>query len=218
MVYRQTPRSQRIRTASRKRMLRAARKLFAQRGYDASTMREVAESAASSIGNLYFYFKNKEELLLTLMAEAREPISAWVDEAAASVPPGSARLAILLYANAFALLGPHRDLTMAALIQGAPAEVAERVTEAYRVRLRVYFQSNFPLIPAEQRELAVTAWTGAGRGLLERGIRGELTATWEQLAEFAVRWNLRGLGVPEGEIAAAAATASRLIATRSPNG
>ena len=93
MVYRHTERSERVRADSRAKILRAARKLFSRRGYEATTMREVADAAATSIGNLYFYFRNKEELLETLMAEAREPLWAWADSIADSAPPGPARLA-----------------------------------------------------------------------------------------------------------------------------
>ncbi len=36
--------------------------------------RQVADVAGTSIGNLYFYLKNKEALLETLMSEARAPL------------------------------------------------------------------------------------------------------------------------------------------------
>lgn len=216
MVYRKTERTERLHAARRSRILRAARKLFAHWGYDATTMRDVADAAGTSIGNLYFYFKNKETLLLTLMAEARAPIWEWMDEAAAAVTPAPARLAILVLANASGLLSADRDLTQAALLQGAPPEVAEQVVEAYRVRLREYLRAGFPLLPESELELAVTAWGGAARTLLERGVRGELDATPLQLAEYAVRWNLRGLGIAEPEIEEALATARRLVTARFP--
>src|SRR5262245_31340008 len=99
-------------------------------------MRDVAAAARTSIGNLYFYFRNKEDLLVTLMAEARAPVWAWMDTAVASVPPGPARMAILMFANAAGLLGVHSDLTHTAFLRGTPPEVADRVVEAYRARAR----------------------------------------------------------------------------------
>jgi AcrR family transcriptional regulator len=41
----------------------AAIELFTEQGYDATTMRQVAERAGVSVGNSYYYFKSKEELV-----------------------------------------------------------------------------------------------------------------------------------------------------------
>lgn len=69
MVYRQTKRSAKIRLESRTRILAAARKLFAQKGYEATTMQQVVREAGTSIGNAYFYFENKEGLVKALVEE-----------------------------------------------------------------------------------------------------------------------------------------------------
>ena len=211
MVYRQTARSERLRAARRATMLKAARTLFSRRGYEVTTMRDVAAAAGTSIGNLYFYFKDKQELLETLLAGTRALTWAGADEAAATVPPGPARLAILVYSNALGLLGPDRDLTSMLLLRGAPPEVTERVVEEYRVRLRAYFRENIPQMGDGEHELAITAWSGAARNLLQRHLRGELDVAPKLLAEFAVRWNLRGAGFPESDIDQAVQTAIRLL-------
>ncbi len=211
MAYHQTERSEKVRAASRTRILRAARKLFARRGYDATTMRQVADAAGTSIGNLYFYFENKEALLETLMGEARAPLWQWADAAAARLPLGPARLAILLYANALGLLGLDRDLTRAVIVEGAPPEIAERIVAVHRARVRDALRTNFPRIPEDELELAASAWVGAGRGLLERLVRGEIEREPIGIAEYAVRWNLRALRVAEPEIEAAVAAATRAV-------
>jgi AcrR family transcriptional regulator len=41
----------------------AAIELFTEQGYDATTMRQIAERAGVSVGNSYYYFKSKEELV-----------------------------------------------------------------------------------------------------------------------------------------------------------
>jgi hypothetical protein len=46
-------------------------------------------------------------------------------------------------------------------------------------------------------------WSGAIRRLLERVVMGEVAAKPEAAAAFALRWNLRGLGVKQREIEAA---------------
>ena len=54
---------------SREKIIKAAIKLFSQSGYNGTTMRMIAKEAGISIGGLYLYFKNKEELSLYLMKE-----------------------------------------------------------------------------------------------------------------------------------------------------
>jgi len=52
---------------SRKRILDAAMKVFAEYGYIKANMRMIAHAARISTGGLYLYFKNKEDLYLTLI-------------------------------------------------------------------------------------------------------------------------------------------------------
>jgi AcrR family transcriptional regulator len=54
-----TPRAEKTRTA----VVTAALDLFRERGYDAATMRAIAERAGVSTGNAYYYFGSKEELI-----------------------------------------------------------------------------------------------------------------------------------------------------------
>ena len=54
-----TPRAQQTRAA----IVEAALALFRERGYEATTMREIASRAGVSTGNAYYYFSSKEELI-----------------------------------------------------------------------------------------------------------------------------------------------------------
>jgi len=53
--------------ASKERILKAATKVFSEHGYEKSSMRMIAKASHISIGGLYLYFKNKEDLYLTLI-------------------------------------------------------------------------------------------------------------------------------------------------------
>lgn len=53
--------------ASKERILRQATKVFSEHGYEKSSMRMIANASNISIGGLYLYFKNKENLYLTLI-------------------------------------------------------------------------------------------------------------------------------------------------------
>ena len=46
----------------RQKIIDCARTLFSEKGYSATGLREIADRAGVSLGNIYNYFKNKEEI------------------------------------------------------------------------------------------------------------------------------------------------------------
>src|SRR5688572_28735350 len=54
---------------SRRAVLDAALKLFADHGYRATTMRDIAEEAGASTGNVYHHFPDKETIFRELIDE-----------------------------------------------------------------------------------------------------------------------------------------------------
>ena len=62
---------------SRERILGAALGLFAERGYEATTMRDVAREAGASLGLAYRYFASKEEFALALYMRLAEESEEW---------------------------------------------------------------------------------------------------------------------------------------------
>src|SRR5919201_2936424 len=57
------------RNDKRARILDAAVKVFAERGYFSSTVAEIARAAGVADGTIYLYFKSKDDLLLRLFEE-----------------------------------------------------------------------------------------------------------------------------------------------------
>ena len=56
-------------------ILEKAHELFVEKGYERSSMREIAEKVGISKAALYHHFKNKEDILFTLCVEAGEIIN-----------------------------------------------------------------------------------------------------------------------------------------------
>jgi len=75
-----TPKARR----TRQHILETALELFVQKGYEATTMREIADHAACSLGLAYRYFSRKEEFVLALYVE----MSKGTIDAIASLSPG----------------------------------------------------------------------------------------------------------------------------------
>ena len=63
---------------TRKKIADAARHLFVQKGYKATSIEEITAATGSSKGNLYYHFKSKEGLFLYLLDEwDRDWIAKW---------------------------------------------------------------------------------------------------------------------------------------------
>ncbi len=62
-------RRERERTATRRKILEAARRMFAQHGYDATTMRAIAAKIGYTPTAIYHHFRNKEALLTELTTQ-----------------------------------------------------------------------------------------------------------------------------------------------------
>jgi AcrR family transcriptional regulator len=57
-------------TVPRDRILHAAARLFRERGYQGTTVRDIAEAVGILSGSLFYHFRSKEEILLEIMREA----------------------------------------------------------------------------------------------------------------------------------------------------
>lgn len=95
---------------ARQRLLASALRLFGARGYDATTMREIAAEAGYSPGLTYRYFRGKDELVMLLYQQLEADLNGY----ARSLPP--APLAERFYATLSRLLDlmtPHRETLLA---------------------------------------------------------------------------------------------------------
>ncbi len=68
------------RADAKHRIIRAAVQLFAQKGYDATSVREVAEAADITKPTLYYYFGSKEGLGVAILQEAQQKMEAYLRE------------------------------------------------------------------------------------------------------------------------------------------
>src|SRR5690348_11303480 len=63
----------------RRRLIDAARELFHEQGAERTTLAEVAEAADVPAGNVYYYFKTKDELIEAAIARHAAEIHARLD-------------------------------------------------------------------------------------------------------------------------------------------
>ncbi len=72
----------------RTRIVKAARKLLAEEGYDRVTMKQVAREAGVAQGLIHYYFSGKDEILLEVLMEASRQYTEETERLALSLPEG----------------------------------------------------------------------------------------------------------------------------------
>lgn len=100
---------------TRERLCRTALRLFAERGYAGVSNREIVEACGLTKGAIYWYFRSKEDLFRSVVAEALE---SWEQRFVAALQP--ARTPQEKLARIFRLFidvladpdDPHRDLLL----------------------------------------------------------------------------------------------------------
>lgn len=71
-MYKTSKDTQKRKEAKRQLILDTATKVFAAKGYHSTTVKDIVDEAAVSVGSFYFYFKSKEELFTELYISITE--------------------------------------------------------------------------------------------------------------------------------------------------
>jgi len=200
-------RSRLPRAEREQQMLDTAHQLFAQRGFAAVTMDEVANAVGVTKPLLYAYFGNKERLYITCMERAGDAMLAAVGNAVeqAGSPGDAMRDGLHAF---FAFVDRDRDMWRVLFDETLPAqgEVAARA-DAYRKRLlRIIADSQLQLLPPELRlraatstDALATALLGASEALARWWLRTDAMSASEaaDLLAQTVEPGLRALGQRE---------------------
>ncbi len=193
---------------TRKEILKAALELFEKRGFEATTMRQIADAAGTSVGLTYRYFSRKEELALALYEELAETLR----ERAKKIPKGGLatrfRAAMRIKLE---LVEPHRhaiSALFAAMVRGdeaisivGPATAGVRATVGEAFRIVVHGATDAP--EAHHDELAgilqsvhlavLLVW------MLDRSAKAARTRAALEMAVVAIGAASPWLATPVGE-------------------
>jgi AcrR family transcriptional regulator len=127
---------------SRQEILRTAARLFQQRGYDATSMNDVAAALKLSKGGLYHHFQSKDEILYEIMNHAMEITQERVLNPVRSIADPEERLRALIRLHIEVVLSPRdREITVM-LHENHPLPPALRKRINARKKDYVHFLEN----------------------------------------------------------------------------
>jgi AcrR family transcriptional regulator len=195
--------------ARRQEILAAAKHVFADKGYHATTISDIAKAAGVSYGSIYWYYESKEALFHELMSAEATALREHIEASAASVsaaggtgPVGPFRAAVqatiefydadralvkLLFRDAFALGESFEEHL--SLIQGSFVDDTERLVAA--------LQRQGLIKPGPTRVIAYAITSLIGQ-LAHRRLMTDDGLSAAALSDFVVELLLHGLLVPSG--------------------
>jgi AcrR family transcriptional regulator len=136
---------------SRQEILRTAARLFQQRGYDATSMNDVATALKLSKGGLYHHFQSKDEILFEIMNHAMEITQERVVDPVRGIAAPEERLRALIRLHIEVVLSPRdREITVM-LHENHPLPPALRKRINSRKKDYIHFLEN--LIAEVQRKV-----------------------------------------------------------------
>lgn len=198
-----------MRANARTRLLDAADLLLRRDGYDQTTMQQIVAEAGTSIGNAYFYFPNKERLLVELLEEAARGIWDEVEAVVQDIAAGPSRIGTIIYWNVLSMLTVRRDLAQLVFLTERRVAGVEIVREISIARWLPHLTASFPERTAADVALAAEAIFGANRAVIMRNLAGRSDVEPARIAREMVRWSLRALGASAAEIDAAIRSGAR---------
>ncbi|HSB60979.1 MAG TPA: TetR/AcrR family transcriptional regulator [Vicinamibacteria bacterium] len=187
----------------RKRILEAAVKVFARKGYFAARVSEIARRAGVADGTIYLYFRNKEDILVKLFDEVMAEHVLQARQAVEGLATTPQRLRAIAERH-LRVLGENRDLAVVFQVElRQSTRFMERFTASW---LRDYFALLSEVVEQGQRDgslradlnrkVATKAFFGALDEMVTSWIIGGKGYDLPQLAAPVVDLFLRGAAVP----------------------
>jgi len=148
------PRQERSR-AKRARMLTAALALFRERGYEATSINEIAARAGVAIGSFYQHFRTKRQLLLVLMDELLDGLSRLeLRPTGGDIRDGLRSLLKGAFATELTYASAYRAWQEAVLLDSSLAPHQKRIEKWTRARVTTVFELLLHL-PSARRDVNV---------------------------------------------------------------
>ncbi|MBK9781468.1 MAG: TetR/AcrR family transcriptional regulator [Anaerolineales bacterium] len=190
---------------TRSRILEAAVKVFATKGYHDTKVDDIVNEAQTSKGSFYFYFPSKQDIFIALSDTFADLLESRLAEAIQSERHGLQQMDAALRVS-LGLFSQYRGLAKVALVQAVGlGAVFEERRRAINDRLTRLIQSRLETaategsIPPLNADLTARAWVGALNEVVTNWIYTGTPPLEESLPEIR-KFLARSIGVPTEKI------------------
>jgi AcrR family transcriptional regulator len=187
---------------TRTRILEAAVKVFATKGYHDTKVDDIVSESSTSKGSFYFYFPSKQDIFLALSDTFADLLESKITQAMEKELHGMQQMDAALHAS-LGLFSQYRGLAKIALVQAVGlGAVFEERRRAINNRLTTIIQTRLERaaadgsIPPLQAEITARAWVGALNEVVIHWIYTGTPPLEESLPALKI-FLLRSIGVEE---------------------
>ena len=177
-------------------ILRAARKLFAETGYQNTSVRQIVEAAGTSMGNLYFHFPNKMSILKIICQEyvniLRNQINI-INDLSFKPEVGFA----LDFRIGYITTLEHPKTSQLWVASRNIPEIHKYSLENKRVRLRTFFGDQISENEIDHLAIAIQ---GIADAIFEEKRQGKLNENSSNLSNTIIDFSLRLIGYSKPQI------------------
>jgi len=196
MAYRRTAFMEERVSRRKQQMLKAAESLIIEHGYKATTMQDVAKKAGTSIGNVYFYFSNKDEMVMEVIDHLCEEIWSTDDlnRLDLSEYPPYAIEALDDYLKITAIF--QKKHFAKAILGGATYPgFRNRIIRFFEHKAEERYTKYSDFYEGIDRELAFSCHFGSVVNVMMKVLQEELDRSPDEVGKFLARWKLQARGL-----------------------
>lgn len=201
MVYRKTEKVRLKQKSKEKAIIQAAKEVFAQKGFQDASIKDIVRKAGVATGTFYLYFRNKERFFEALVEEMYQELLQAISEERKKVTGAIAKLRVSMEV-CIKLFNQERNLAKIVIIQAPAASpavgrhvshVLEALVELTREDLEEAMADG--LIPPGDSRVLALAFVGSFNQVIRDWLGSHEPYDLEQAFETLLRFNWRGLGI-----------------------
>lgn len=186
----------------KRKVFEAATRLFAQKGFDKTTVDEIAESAQVAKGTVYYYFKGKEEIFLFLVEEGIAILKTRITDALRDNQDDTRRALQQLFVVQLGFLHEYQDVCRILLadawgISSRQEKLQELLNDYYLVVGTIIEQGiKEGVLYPQNSEVLCTAIFGMTVVVALHFLNQEKPVPWEQIEKQLNQLLIRGVIKP----------------------
>ncbi len=180
----------------RDQIISIARNLFAENGYEKTPVREIVNKAGTSMGNLYFHFPNKLDILKVICLDFVQRLRDQITRIHGMNLPPEVGFAVDFKIGYITTLEHPKTSKFWVASRNIP-EIHGYSLENKRIRLKTFFSDR---ITDDEIELIAIAIQGIADGIFDQKRQGRITGNSAKLSNAIIDYSLRLMGYSRQEI------------------
>ncbi len=192
----------------KEKILKTASQLFAQKGYRKTTLNDIVKKAGTSIGNCYFYYKNKEAILSEIIEkkfDEHKEVAQYVVQKY-NITDLIDEISVMIYLYSWDLLNNKNYANLNIMSFSFPeirSLMFSKIKKEFDILITVHKEEYKDVFNEEflgYIDILPVLYQSIFLGLSESFYLDEINRDLDEVIEFMVKWILKSLGIKQERI------------------